>query len=112
VNDYIQQSPGMPVLRLDLRSFGSEDRLYRALFEDNIFLQWVEGDYDLYLYLDSLDECLLRIDTVAALFADEHPEYPLSRLKLRIACRTTSSPALLENALGTAEGEKNVAAVS
>src|ERR1700682_5237324 len=33
VDAYLQQSPDTPTIRLDLRSFSSEDRLYRALFE-------------------------------------------------------------------------------
>ncbi len=95
---------------LDLRNFSSEDRLYRTLFENETFLQWAKGDYDLHLYIDSLDECLLRIDSVAALLADEIPKYPLDRLKLRIACRTASWPALLERALKSAYGENSFAA--
>ena len=110
VNAYLQQSPGMPTIRLDLRSFSSEERLYRTLFEGESFLQWAKGDYDLHLYIDSLDECLLRIDSVAALLADEIPKYPLDRLKLRIACRTASWPPLLENALKSGYGEDLFAA--
>jgi hypothetical protein len=110
VDAYLQQSPGMPTIRLDLRNFSSEDRLYRTLFEDETFLQWTKGDYDLHLYIDSLDECLLRIDSVAALLADEIPKYPLDRLKLRIACRTASWPPLLERALKSAYGKNSFAA--
>jgi hypothetical protein len=101
LNTFLQQSPQMPTMHLDLRGYGSDDRLYRALFEDSCFLQWVEGEHDLHLYLDSFDECLLRIDNVAALLADELPKRPLNRLKLRIACRTASWPPVLENALTT-----------
>jgi hypothetical protein len=71
----------------------------------------VEGDYDLHLYLDSFDECLLRIDTIASILADELPKYPLNRLKLRIASRTASWPTLLERALKEGYGEQNYAAV-
>ncbi|MHB8388763.1 MAG: NACHT domain-containing protein [Acidobacteriaceae bacterium] len=110
VNAYLQQSPRMPTIRLDLRRFSSEDRLYRTLFEGEAFLQWAKGDYDLHLYIDSLDECLLRIDSVAALLADEIPKYPLDRLKLRIACRTASWPPLLETALKSGYGEDLFAA--
>lgn len=110
VDSYLQQLPGMPTIRLDLRSFSSEDRLYRTLFEDDTFLKWATGDYDLHLYIDSLDECLLRIDSVAALLADEIPKYPLDRLKLRIACRTASWPPLLEKALKSGYGEDSFAA--
>ena len=110
VDAFRQQSPRLPLIHLDLRSFGSEDRLYKALFENQTLLQWINGDYDLHLYLDSFDECLLRIDTVAALLVDELPKLPLDRLKLRIACRTASWPMLLENALTAGYGNDNFVA--
>lgn len=110
VEAFRQQFPEMPMIRLDLRSFGSEDRLYKALFENQILLHWISGDHDLHLYLDSFDECLLRIDTIAAILADELPKLPLNRLKLRIACRTASWPLLLENALRAGYGNDNFAA--
>jgi hypothetical protein len=53
-------------LRLDLRSCGSEQRLVDKLFGDPRFASWMEGNHRLHVFLDSLDECLLRIDTVAA----------------------------------------------
>ncbi len=111
LNTFLQQSPQMPTMHLNLRGYGSEDRLYRALFEDSRFLQWVEGSHDLHLYLDSFDECLLRIDNVAALLADELPKRPLKRLKLRIACRTASWPPLLENVLTSGCNRPDFAAV-
>jgi hypothetical protein len=49
VDAYLQQSPDTPTIRLDLRSFSGEDRLYRALFEDDVFARWVESDSDLHL---------------------------------------------------------------
>jgi len=110
VDAFLRETPDLQVIRLDLRSFGSEDRLYRALFDHPSFLRWVNGENELHLYLDSFDECLLRIDTVAALLADELPKYPLRRLKLRIACRTASWPPMLERALKAAYGEENFAA--
>jgi hypothetical protein len=39
-------------------------------------------DNELHVYLDSFDECLLRIETVAALLADELPKYQLDRMKI------------------------------
>jgi hypothetical protein len=110
VDAFLKESLDLEVMRLDLRSFGSEDRLYRALFEHPAFLRWVDGDHELHVYLDSFDECLLRIDTVAAILADELPKYPLHRLKLRIACRTASWPTVLESALKKGYGEENFAA--
>lgn len=87
------------VLKLDLRSFGSEERLIKDLFDNSEFDAWIKGDYHLHLFLDSLDECLLRIDTLATLLLDEFEKYPIERLKLRIACRTAEWPATLENGL-------------
>jgi len=111
VNAFLEQTPNLEVIRLDLRSVGSEARLYRALFDDPAFLRWVAGDYELHLYLDSFDECLLRLETVAGILADELPKYPLQRLKLRIACRTAAWPAFLESALKKGYGEEKCAAL-
>ena len=83
----------------DLRSYGSEDRLVRNLFEGTDFVSWTEGHHQLHLFLDSLDECLLRIDTLASLLVDELKKYPVSRLSLRIACRTGDWPSCLEDGL-------------
>ena len=87
------------ILCLDLSSYSSEDRFIRNLFEDTTFLSWKKGKHRLYVFLDSLDECLLRIDTLAALLIDELKKYPIKRLSLRIACRTADWPNSLENGL-------------
>lgn len=93
------QEEGGDTLWLDLRSYGSEERLARSLFENTTFDYWAKGKHRLYLFLDSLDECLLRIDNLAALLADELKRYPAERLYLRIACRTAEWPNSLENGL-------------
>jgi hypothetical protein len=90
---------GGKTLRLDLRSCGSEQRLVDKLFGDPRFVSWMEGNYRLHVFLDSLDECLLRIDTVASLLVDELRDCPVERLSLRIACRTAEWPMLLEEGL-------------
>jgi hypothetical protein len=90
---------------LDLRSFGSEERLYRALFESAELDDWRTSNYVLNLFLDSLDECLLRIDNVASLIADQLPKEPTNRLRIRIACRTAPWPELLGNALTAIYGD-------
>ena len=86
------------LLYLDLRSFGDERRLMESLFESDVFESWRKGDGVLHVFLDSLDECLLRIDNVATLLADELPKQPANRLRLRIACRTVPWPTILEKA--------------
>ncbi|MEB2307701.1 MAG: hypothetical protein OZ917_00110 [Candidatus Brocadiaceae bacterium] len=90
---------GEQVLNFDLRSYGSEDRLVRELFGGKIFSDWIEAEYRLHVFLDSLDECLLRIDTLAALLVDKLKEYPVDRICLRIACRTADWPGSLEEGL-------------
>jgi hypothetical protein len=91
-------------MRVDLRSFRSEDRLWNTIFGSAEFEAWRQGEYLLYLFLDSFDECLLRIDNVATLIGDQLPSEPTKRLRLRIACRTAQWPDILENSLIRAFG--------
>jgi hypothetical protein len=93
---------------LDLRSFGSESRLYDAIFKSKKMEEWLSGTHRLHLFLDSFDECLLRVDTVATLLVDElKPEkYPINRLSFRIASRTAEFPRSLENHLREAWSRK------
>jgi predicted NACHT family NTPase len=90
---------GGRTLWLDLRSCGSEQRLDDKLFGNPEFVSWMEGDYRLHVFLASLDECLLRVDTVAALLVDEFRNCPVERLVVRISCRTAEWPNLLEQGL-------------
>jgi hypothetical protein len=90
---------GGMVLELDLRSYASEERLMGSLFGSPEWKNWRRGNCALHVFLDSLDECLLRIDNVASLLADELSKQPVERLKLRIASRTVPWPTILETAL-------------
>ena len=83
----------------DLRSYSSEDRLVRDIFENPTIKAWIDSNKKLYLFLDSLDECLLRIDTIAALLLEQLKRLPTDRLYLRIACRTAELPNMLEEGL-------------
>jgi predicted NACHT family NTPase len=107
INAQIEES-GERMLWLDLHSYGSEDRLVRALFENPAFTAWLEGEYKLHLFLDSLDECLLRVNTVAEILNDELVKYPVGRLCLRIACRTADWPIGLEDSLKRLWGQDAV----
>ncbi len=100
------------IVVLDLRAYGSEDRLVRNLFEGASFTKWLDGQHNLYLYLDSLDECLLRIDTLSALLVDElHSRVKsFDRLYLRVVCRATDWPISLELNLKQFWGKENVQA--
>jgi predicted NACHT family NTPase len=107
----VQQAHGEDTtsIHIDLRAYSSESLLHKKLFESAEFLTWAQGTSQLVLHLDSLDEALLRIDSIAALLADELPRYPASRMSLRIACRTAVWPAgTLETALLRLWGESSV----
>ena len=99
---------GDKALWIDLRSYGSEDRLLKDLFDNEIFLSWNKGDQRLYIFMDSLDECLLRISNLATLLIDKIKGYPIDRLYLRIASRTADWPIFLEKEFNEIWGEDNV----
>ena len=100
---------GRLLLHVDLRSFSSDVLLHRRVFESAEFTAWAAGNSQLFLYLDSLDEALLRVDSVAALLADELPRHPTARLSVRIACRTAAWPhELLETAFKKIWGDDSV----
>lgn len=61
------EQEGDKTLWLNLRSYGSEDRLVRDVFDSKAFVSWTEGKNRLHVFLDSLDEGLLRIDTLLAI---------------------------------------------
>src|SRR5882724_11510860 len=84
---------------LDLRSYGSEDRLANDLFGASEFRAWEQGASVLYLFLDSVDECLLQIETLVTLLIDKLKQCPLERLHLRLICRGASWPPFLESEL-------------
>jgi predicted NACHT family NTPase/S1-C subfamily serine protease len=90
---------GEKALWFDLRSYGSEDRLSRDLFECPVFRKWTTGSHILHLFLDSLDEGLLGIKTLASLLADGLKRYPAERLRVRVACRIADWPGVLESGL-------------
>ena len=85
-------------VHVDLSDSSSEDRLYKQIFESRRIEAWKAGNSRLYLLLDSLDEALLRIDTVAKLLVNGFCSLPTDRMSVRIACRTAVWPV---NTLGT-----------
>jgi len=93
------ETEGNQTLWLDLRSYSSEERLIDDLFKNTKFVAWSTSQFQLHLFLDSLDECLLQIKELAALFVEEFKKYPTERLYLRIACRTAEWPKNLEQGL-------------
>lgn len=90
---------GDRTLWLDLGRSGSEDKLIRDLFENETFASWQKGDNKLHIFLDNLDEGILRVDTITSLLIDELKKRPTQRLKLYIACRTGMWPISFEKEL-------------
>lgn len=104
------EEQGDQVLPLDLRQYGSEDRLVCCLFDSSKFKAWLAGTHKLHIFLDSFDECLLRVDTLAALLVDEFKRHQdlIHRLCLRIACRTAVWPSVLEEGLKEIWGKNSL----
>lgn len=103
--EWAQQGGGIH-FRVDLREFGSESRLVDNIFCSTIFRDWLASDQVLEMMLDSLDECLLRINTIASILVEQLRHVPINRLHLRIACRTAEWPTTLEAELKKLWGEK------
>ena len=82
------ETSGGRSLRIDLNSISASSDLTEKLFENSAIQDWLDGEYPLHIFLDSLDECLLRIDNLATILIDRIKHYPTERLYLRIACRT------------------------
>jgi hypothetical protein len=101
-------SEGGQILYVDLRSVGSESRLEKKVFESPEFQVWNAEKIPLYIFLDSLDECLLSIQTASRLLADEFRRYPQQNLFIRIASRTWDWPIGLEISLKEHWGEESV----
>ena len=99
---------GDKAIWIDLRSYGSEERLLKDLFDNEIFASWKKGDCKFYIFLDSLDECLLRISNLASLLVDKIKTCPSDRLFLRIASRTADWPVFLEKEFNEIWGADNV----
>jgi predicted NACHT family NTPase len=100
---------GDKLLWLDLAAYGSEDRLVRAIFGSREFADWLSGSYILHVFLDSLDECRLRIDNVAALLVEEQKRVPVDRLFFRVVCRSAEWRVILEEGMKKIWGEDKTA---
>jgi hypothetical protein len=102
----------------DLRVY-TETRLYKRLPQSGEFNGWLEDKHDLHLFLDSLDECQLKIPNILDIIIDElkyHSNKKRSRklegrqrqestpvtkkkLFLRVVCRTARWDPLFDQAL-------------
>jgi predicted NACHT family NTPase len=88
------------ILELNLRACAN---LKDDLFKDETFTDWLGDTYHLYLFLDSFDEGLLSVPTLATGLIDELKKQKyqnhINRLHLRLACRTFVFPEILDKGL-------------
>lgn len=94
LSDYTSAHPES--LLFDLKDFGSEFSLQQDLFQSPSLLSRLSAVDVTSLCLDSLDEGLLRIDTLGAYLLRQLGKMDFRNLSLRIACR----PAVWPNSLG------------
>ncbi|WKT74958.1 NACHT domain-containing protein [Lysinibacillus fusiformis] len=96
------------ILYCDLRLISSEGSLDKVIFENKLFVEWISSNHKLYIFLDSFDEGLLQVGVLANLLAEKLKNYDVSRLMLRVACRTGVFPSTFEQDLYKLWGEENV----
>ena len=85
---------------LNLGSYGSEERLINDLFRSDEFRNWAKHGGDFEVFIDSFDECLLRLDNVAAVLSEQVRRLSTTNgLSLRIASRTAEWRVGLEEAI-------------
>ncbi len=96
------------ILKVNLSGIGNANHFNDMIFNHTKFQDWRTGDYDLYLLLDSFDECFLREGVIANLLVESLKDIPKERLYLRIACRAGYWPNSLNNNLINVFSKKNV----
>src|SRR5882724_2841338 len=99
------------VLARDLSSYSTDSLLIEDIFKSREFLSWQQNGGVIHVFLDSFDECLLRVDAVAALLATQFNRIPsVQNLFLRIVSRTAEWSTPLEDALREKWGKESFAA--
>lgn len=83
----------------NLNTFDSKQSLVEGIFKSDEFLECLKSDKVLNLFLDSLDEASLNIKIASQIIGDELARSPVSRINLKISCRTGEWPKYLENIL-------------
>jgi len=97
------------LLWVDLHRYTSDQRLHEHVFDSAAVKAWRNGTSRLHLFVDSMDECLVRIENIGPLLIGELSELPVERLNFRIACRTADWPRGLEGQFRNLWGDQNVA---
>ena len=97
------------VLAVDLGATREEAVLRGQLFESDRYRAWQSGTGQLHLFLDSLDEARLRVETIADLLLEGLEGAEFDRLHLRLACRSADRHRRLEDALRAGFGDDRFA---
>lgn len=96
-------------LFVNLGAIGDESRLIADVFQVPEFIEWRLAGGELHLFLDSFDECLLRIDTLTAILAERFRQLRnVNGFHLRIASRPAEWLEALELALVEKWGKERV----
>ncbi len=80
------------VIWVDLRRYQTDQRLHEDVFESPAIKSWLAGSHRLHLFIDSMDEALMRIDNIGLVLLNEFQDLPTFRLNIRLACRTADWP--------------------
>ena len=99
---------GEHVLWPDLRVVDSTDAFASEVTSTPEFTAWVRGEKTLHLYLDALDECMLRVQTLGSHLMRALRNGPPDRLSLRLTCRTAEWKNELEKELRDRFGAEQV----
>lgn len=90
---------GERILWPDLQAISTPEGFDRAIVNAVEFQSWWRGETVLHLYLDALDECMLRVRTLGRLLTNALQHGPVERLWLRLTCRTAEWSNELESDL-------------
>lgn len=92
------KAQGHQSLFINLSEYGNEDRLIRTLFDGSEFSLWKQGTHQLHVFIDSFDECLLKIESLVDILVQGFRKCreSVDRLYIRVACRTVVWPISLE----------------
>jgi hypothetical protein len=96
------------ILSVNLNQYSDESRLIKDIFGTISSTEFKKNNTPFVLFLDSLDECKLRIDTLFQILFTKFETYYYENLFLRIACRTAEWSNYFEQKLEEIWGEKKI----
>lgn len=101
-------SRGERILWPDLRAVDSADAFDRVVTDTPEFTAWLCSETSLQLYLDGLDECMLRVQTLGVHLMNALRNGPSDRVSVRLTCRTAEWKNELEKELRSHFGAERV----